>query len=589
MFKGKKIIYQLFIIGCLSFILLPLFARKVQKGNSSLPVSELSKNDQKRYQYFFLEAMRQQNAGRYDAAFSLLQHAIDINPNAAEAYYYQSMYYSQLKNDSLALASLEKASDLNPDNSTYLERIAQYYIGNRNYDLAIEKYEELSRKNPESAEYLQLLAQLYQQQKKYDMMIQTINRLETLQGSSEQFSLAKMRVYEMMNDKKSAYRELKTLVEKHPLDANYKIMLGNWLMQNGREKEAYKNFMTVLQDEPNNAYAQSSLYDYYTAVHEDSLAEKLMLNILVSPKMDNETKASMLRSAIQKNEQESGDSTKIFHLFDLALSVPQTNGDLAELKAAYMSLKKMPEDSLNKALEKVLEIAPDNAGARIQIIQSYWAKKDFDKVISLSQTGIAYRPDEMAFYYFLGLSYFQQDKNDNALDAFRRGVSQINSQSNANIVSDFYAIMGDILHQKGLADEAFAAYDSCLQWKSDNYGCLNNYAYYLSVENRNLQKAEQMSYKTIKAEPNNVTFLDTYAWILFMEQRYSEAKIYIDQAIKTDSDSIQSAVILEHAGDIYSMNQLQEEAVKFWKKSLHAGNDSKALPRKIKQKKYIKE
>ena len=137
MFKGKKIIYQLFIIGCLSFILLPLFARKVQKSNSSLPVTELSKNDQKRYQYFFLEAMRQQNAGRYDAAFSLLQHALDINPNAAEAYYYQSMYYSQLKNDSLALASLEKASDLNPDNSTYLERIAQYYIGNRNYDLAI--------------------------------------------------------------------------------------------------------------------------------------------------------------------------------------------------------------------------------------------------------------------------------------------------------------------------------------------------------------------------------------------------------------------------------------------------------------------
>ena len=82
------------------------------------------------------------------------------------------------------------------------------------------------------------------------------------------------------------------------------------------------------------------------------------------------------------------------------------------------------------------------------------------------------------------------------------------------MVSDFYALMGDILQQKGNTNEAYAAYDSCLQWKDDNIGCLNNYAYYLSLENKNLSKAEQMSYKTVKAEPKNSTYLDTYAWIL---------------------------------------------------------------------------
>ena len=88
--------------------------------------------------------------------------------------------------------------------------------------------------------------------------------------------------------------------------------------------------------------------------------------------------------------------------------------------------------------------------------------------------------------------------------------------------------------------------------KSDNIYCMNNYAYYLSINGDDLQKAEQMSYKTVQAEPKNATYLDTYAWILFLQKRYTEAKIYIDLAIKNDTDSIQNSVIWEHAGDVYA-------------------------------------
>ncbi len=147
--------------------------------------------------------------------------------------------------------------------------------------------------------------------------------------------------------------------------------------------------------------------------------------------------------------------------------------------------------------------------------------------------------------------------------------------------------MGDILHEKGRNDEAFQAYDSCLQWKPDNTAALNNYAYYLSVENKNLTKAEQMSYKTIKAEPENSTFLDTYAWILFQQKRYEEAKIYIEQAIR--SDSTLSGVVKEHAGDIYAQTGDMEKALDYWQQSLKGGNESATLKKKIQLKKYIAE
>ena len=238
------------------------------------------------------------------------------------------------------------------------------------------------------------------------------------------------------------------------------------------------------------------------------------------------------------------------------------------------------------SLRNILNIAPDNMRARLQLLQYHLDKTDWESLIDLCTTGTQYHPEEMVFYYYLGLAYYQTGDEDMALNAFQRGVSQINKESNAHIVSDFYYFMGDILHKKGKQQEAFAAYDSCLQWKDDNIACLNNYAYYLCETTDDLKRAEQMSYKTIKEEPQNATYLDTYAWILFMQQRYSEAKIYIDQALQNDSDS--SAVITEHAGDIYIQNREPERAVELWQQALKKDPNNKVLIRKIKNKKYLK-
>ncbi|SHF33908.1 Lipopolysaccharide biosynthesis regulator YciM, contains six TPR domains and a predicted metal-binding C-terminal domain [Hoylesella oralis] len=573
----------------LTMAIVPSFAfENGRYADKKSDVNRLSPNDRKRYDYFFLEAMRQQNAGHFDAAYDLLNHCLEIDSTAAEAYYMLAMYLTELKKDTLALQNIERAAALDSTNETYQERVAQYYISMGDYDRAILSYERLYAANHERTDVLNILVQLYQQKKSYSDMLNTINRIEQAEGTSEEITLSKMRVYEMMGDSKAAYKTLKNLSDTHPNDLNYRIMLGNWLMQNKREKEAYKIFISALKEEPDNSYAQTSLYDYYNTVGTKEQAQTLRDAILLSKKTPSQTKMLLLQEVIKNNEDQTvSDSTQILKLFDRVMAADVHNADIATLKAAYMTLKKMPQAMVDSALQHVLDISPDNAGARMQLIRSYLDKKDWDKIIYLCKPGMQYNPEEMAFYYFMGWSYFQKGDSDAALDAFRRGVSEINSQSDPDIASDFYAMMGDILHQKGNRVEAFAAYDSCLQWKSDNIYCLNNYAYYLSEEGENLQKAEQMSYKTIKSEPKNSTFLDTYAWILFMEQRYAEAKIYIDQAIQNDTDSVKNAVVIEHAGDIYAMNGDTRQALQYWQEAVKAGGDSALLQRKIKLKKYI--
>lgn len=555
----------------------------------SVPVMHLpaiSHNDSLRFKMYYYEAVKQQISGNYDAAYDLLEHCIGINPNAAEAYFMLSFYDGILKGDSAAFADVKKASELNPSNNAYLERIGVGYVSMGNLDEAIKAYEKLSRNSPERSDVLDFLAQLYSRQKDYDKMLDVLNRMEALEGASEDLTLAKMRVYSLQGKKEEEYNELKNMSEKHPNDMNYRVMLGNWLLQNGKPDEAGKLYLEVLQAEPENIMARMSMIDYYRTSGQAMRADSLQEVMLVSPKTPVDGKMALMRQVVADNEKNGADSTLVIDLFKKILKEPQETSDMAQLYAAYLTLKKMPQDSISKVLETVLAISPDNVAARLQLIQAEWNKQDFDRVIELSNQALDYSPDELAFYYFLGFAYIQKDDDDSALEVLRRGVSQINDQSNPSLVSDFYAIMGDILHDKGDDKGTYAAYDSCLQWKDDNYGCLNNYAYYLSVENKDLDKAAQMSYRTVQAEPDNSTFLDTYAWILFMQKKYAEALQYIDMAVK--NDTTKSAVIIEHAGDIHAVNGDIDGAVKYWNEALKAGAENETvLRRKIKLRKYV--
>lgn len=536
--------------------------------------------------YFYLEGLRQQEMGNLTAAYDLLRHAHDLNPRSAAVYYQLAGYYVNMKNDALARTYFEKAASLDPENATYQEKLGQLYITQKDYPNAIKAYELLYSSNKTRVDVLQLLLQLYGSQNDYKKMINVLDRIEVLEGSSEQISLSKMQIYEQMGDKKKEYESLKSLVDEHPLELDYRVMFGNWLLQNGKKNDALKEYKSVLKEEPNNALAKLSMLDYYRSIKDQATVDELTNELLQSPKTEKETKMTLLRDIISSDQQANiSDSAKVMNLFSLALSTKQEDADLIMMKAAYMAMKNMPKTEINHVYEQAIEVEPDNSRARLALIQNIWATEDYDKVIEICRPAIEYNPDEMAFYYFKGMAEFQKHDIDAALETFKKGVGQIKEDSDPEIVSDFYAILGDILHEKGKASEAFAAYDSCLKWKADNYGALNNYAYYLSVANKDLPRAEQMSYKTIKAEPNNATYLDTYAWILFQQQRYEEAKIYIDQVLRNDKDP--SGVVLEHVGDIYMKTGDTQKALEYWQKAIEKGNDSKVLKDKLQQKKYI--
>ncbi len=545
-------------------------------------------SDARRYDMLFLEAMVQRQKDNDDAAFDLLSRCVELNPQASEAYYFLAQYYAQMKEEEKTLAYLEKAAQLSPDNPTYMETLADAYISQEQYDKAVAVIEKLLETNKNRDDLLDLLYRLHRHQKQYKEAIAVLDRMEVNDGKSERLSALKSALYVDMDDMPSAIKEMKTLADQYPNDLNYLRLYADMLRSDGKLDEAYEIYQRILKEEPNNSQAQMSLRSYYLVTENYEAADSLTHHLLLNENTELMDKLDLLRRVIGQSEAEGGDSTRVLDLFHQMLAQPQKTSDIAELCAAYMDLKKMPRDSVAAMLERVLQIAPDNAGARLRLVGYAWEADDNERIIELCKAARQYNPDEMAFYYYQGLAYYREDDHDNALNALQNGISVIKEDSNPSIVSDFYAIMGDLLHQKGRESEAYEAYDSCLQWKPDNYGCLNNYAYFLSEKGQQLDRAEDMSFKAIKAEPKNATYLDTYAWILFMKKRYSEARIYIDRAMANDT-STTSGVITEHAGDIYAMCGLTAEAVELWQKALPLDPKNKVLIRKIKRKKYIKQ
>lgn len=529
----------------------------------------------------FLSALRQREKGNADSSMMLIDSCLQINPNSAAAHFLRADYYADKDSAAIVLDELEKAAALAPDNDTYQERLAQIYVGTSNFDKAISTYEKIYEAHKDRDDVLVMLLKLYPMKNDYGKMLETISRLEEMDGENDQLSLMRMNAYEMKGDAKGAYNTLKALADSHPNDPNFKLMLGNWLMQHKRQQEAFAIYSGVLKSEPDNAMAQSCLYDYYNGTGQDALAKDMMNRLLFGKETPQETRVQFLRNAIQQNEKTGGDSTAVVELFRKVQAVVPRDTTVAQLKAAYYTLKKFPKDSIDNALTQLIHLQPDNADARVQLIQDKWSSQDWKEIAALSEPGMLYNPDFLPFYFFTGLSRYYLKDDKGALEALRKGTAFINDQSNTAIVAEIYSIMGEIYSTNGMKKEAYAAYDSCLQYDPNNLGTLNNYAYFLSVDGINLDKAEKMSAKVIASEPKNATYLDTYAWILYKLGKYADAKIYIDQTLKFVSDSTTSNTLYEHAADIYAALGNYDTAASFCEKAVKLGGDAKALEKKI--------
>ena len=539
----------------------------------------LTPAEQNKYEYFFLEAIRLEQQSCYDEAFEMIRHCLDICPTAPSALYKSATYHFYLNNKEKALDALLKAVEYEPDNYWYRQTLASYYQTNREYDKAIAVLEEMQQQYPKrNGELLSALVGLYSHTQQYDKVIDALTRLELLMGKTEPISMEKARNYLLMGNKEGAFNEMEALVAEYPDNSYYQVVLAEAYINYGRIADEEPLLREVLREEPGYGPAQIMLMEYYKEQGDSSAYRAMVDTVLVSPSVTDEIKVKMLLQMIT----DKVDSAYLLQLFDLAMLQPQRSARMGHLCVQYMVSLGLSEERVRPVLLRMLEVEPDHVQARLQLL-SYAAKRqDMEEIVNVCSEAIDYCPEELDFYYYKALGLYQLKRMDEALATYHVAISQVTAESNSEQVSDIYTAMGDLYHQLGQANEAYLCYDSALVYNPTNILVLNNYAYFLSEENRQLDKAEQMSARTIKAEPQNATYLDTYAWILYRQERYDEALKYIEQALA--ADSVPSDVLYEHAGDICYKLGDTERALEYWKLALEVQRKANAVEERLKRK-----
>ena len=110
----------------------------------------------------------------------------------------------------------------------------------------------------------------------------------------------------------------------------------------------------------------------------------------------------------------------------------------------------------------------------------------------------------------------------------------------------------ELMEQTGAKiKELYAMYERILALDPHNLMVMNNYAYHLATHKGDLKKAERMSAITIKEEPYNPVYLDTYGWILHMQGQDDLALFYLGRALyNVDSSSKTRDEIQKHIDSI---------------------------------------
>lgn len=552
---------------------------------------------QTRVDYFMNEATQCMMAGKASSAVDLYSHSLEINPNIPEAIFQLGRINFYIGNDSLAYEMLYKAIEKDSCNSKYLETLVSILLNDRKTEEALPLLERMSKLQSSRTDVLGLLAKIYTELGFTEDAIQTYDRLEILEGKLASISNAKFELYVEMRDSIRAFRELQLLCDEYPADMSYRIHMGYQYQLLGDYDKAMQIYDEVRYFEPTNVSLQMAMLDFYKMNGQDSLYVNVRDSILYSPETESSKKTLLLKNMIEASPQDSVFDDEITQRFERILSKDSADLDVLTLYALFLEYREKSSADIASLMHRILDIQSENEMALQWLTNYYVRNADMFSMEEMCRRAINYYPDKLVYYTFLSYALMNTRSYGEILDVLTRGLRLRSEDTNPELVSEAFTLKGDAYYALDKADEAFLEYDSALVYDKDNILCLNNYAYFLSLRGEQLDKAEEMSYRAIKNAPHNRTYLDTYAWILFMQENYIDAQRYMDRVVPRDSsdhflmtNEEMSGVLLEHAADIAWMNGEQERAVQLWLLAIKK-NDidvSPKLRKKAKKKKYYK-
>lgn len=575
-------------ISIFVMLMIVLVGHSMAKGNGTSKSSTVSELDKRKASYIFTQAHVAKGSDSIAAYFDLIKYAHKLDPtNTAAAYYYG--YLLILKDNAtdsdreLGISLMKDHVDAHPEDYYEASYFSDVCMASGHQDLGLEVVEKLAELNPTKTEVQMRLATAYVRNNKYEQALEAYKRIEEFEGESLETTAYKAALYSEIGDTLGAIEQMRHLYNSVPSNVNYNLVMSEMFLQFGMQDSALYYLDRAQELEPNNGNVYFSKAQYYDALGDSVNFDKQIYNALVAPGLDVDTKIDVLTQYTSTQLMRNDSTDRVNNLFKVLIDQHPLEPKVHELYSMYFSTIK----DYNHATEElgyVIDLDPTNGKAWQRLMVVNVLNDNYPNAIEAAKKALEFNPDDMDLYRYIAPLYTQIKEYDKAIETYDDAMTKVDSVADAELYSSLLGGKGDVYVELGDSLRAFQLYDDALRIFPSNTSVMNNYAYFLSLNEQDLDKAESMAAKAVNANPNNATFIDTYAWVYFKKKNYDMALFYIKSAMLNADEP--SSDIIEHYGDILFMTGDKDEAVKQWEKALELSPDSEILKRKVENKTY---
>ncbi|MEP2277053.1 MAG: tetratricopeptide repeat protein [Reichenbachiella sp.] len=556
------------------------FSQKKKKKNKSQVKIErvqfLTDEEKAEVDHYFLEGEKYFLLQDLSKAMGAFQKVLELDQKNAAAHYKIGQIYSENNDMNKALPHAIFAKNFNPKNKYYYLLVTHIQTSLGDLNAAEKTYIEMLANVTGAENYLFELAAVQLYQKKYNDALVTYQKAQDHFGPMEEITIQKQQIYLKMNRLDLAIEEGKQLVELYPNEPSHALSLAQMMLSNDKYEEAEQFILSKIDHYQNNERLYIFLSEAYGKQKKYVQAIEVLEVPFASTTLDLTRKIRTMAGYLAMlpnddlNEPLLKLSEKLVETHPDSYQVLAMTGDL------YYNLNNRPKG--REYYLQAVKIDGSNYNIWQNILSLDLELEDYDAVIEHSKMAIENFPNQATLYYFEGTAYLIKKDYENALKIFNTGKSY--AARDSNMKSLFHGQIGDAYNSIGDHSKSDEAYEIALSAKPDNDHVLNNYSYFLSLRKKDLDKAFEMSSKLVKDYPENSTYLDTHAWVLYMMGDFEGAAKNLKQALLYEP----SATIIEHYGDaLYQLGKI-DEAIIQWKNARNMAEDPTTLDKKIADK-----
>jgi tetratricopeptide (TPR) repeat protein len=571
--KGFGSITLLTLVSC--FLFLNSYAqipKTIKSNNAPVDSAEIKK--------LFFSAISQKAIDQNTEAAELFNKVLQIDPSNDASLYELANIKKIQNNYTEARPLLERAVAIKPDNEWYWSSLADIYEKSNDVAKLENVFSQLIRISPDKIEYYYNEANAYLVEKRYDDALKMYDRIEQITGPSDDLVISRQKIYLKQGKVDKAAEGLEQMITANPGEVKYYLVLAEIYSSNNANDKALKVLEKAKTVDPNNALVHLALADSYREKKNVDASFKELQLAFAIPDLNINEGIRIIMGYLPKFPDPNAKASAL----ELSRVLVGAHPDDSKAQALYgdMLFQNEKYKEAKVSYQRSIELNNQVYEAREQLVRVELIGNDIDGVIRDGESALSFFPNQVWMNYFVGVAWLQKKDYKKALGYLKNATAM--EFQDKDVLSLSYSALGDCYHELQDNKNSDAAYDKSLTYNPDNGYTLNNYAYYLSVRGEQLDKAAQMAKHANSIQANVASFEDTYAWILFKQKNYKEAKAWMEKALAHGKDK--SAVQTEHYGDILFYLGDVDTAVQNWKKAKEYGGHSPALDRKINEKKY---